>query len=244
MKIEMLNLIDLIKYFSKLVTLKGDFKLKRLVYSGLLICILILAGCNTSREKEEQKASAVMKDIETIAFKDDFTSKFMDSKKEIKAGYYRLKSMTEGYTMLFPVNAKMSKENFSLNSDAFETYSFTEEVKKENPVYDYKITYENRSITSNTDLNLALLSNNVGYEGTYEEFIHEEKTYYYANDTSKDGETTTYHYLSYIKSNQSDQAISYVMNSIDADHSGNEKLNPEKLEERFLLLIKSIDFLE
>src|SRR3954468_8323256 len=126
MKMEMLNLIDLIKYFSKLVTLKGDFKLKRLVYSGLLICILILAGCNTSQEKEEQKASAVMKDIETIAFKDDFTSKFMDSKEEVQAGYYRLKSMTEGYTMLFPINAKVSKEDFTVNSDAFETYRFNE----------------------------------------------------------------------------------------------------------------------
>lgn len=194
--------------------------------------------------KEEQKVSAVMKEAETTAFKDDFTSKFMDSKEEIQAGYYRLKSMTGGYTMLFPVNAKISKEDFSLNSSAFETYSFAEEVKKENLAYDYKITYENRSITSDIDLNLELLSNSVGYEGEYEEFVHEGKTYYYAKDVSTDEKATTYHYLGYIKSTQSDQAISYVMDSMDADHSGNGKSKSDKLEERFLLLIKSIDFFE
>lgn len=195
-------------------------------------------------DKEEQKVSAVMKESETIPSQDEFTSKFMDSKKEAQAGYYRLKSLTEGYTMLFPVNAKISKEDFTLNSDMFETYRFNEEMKKENLVYDYRITYENRSITSDIELNLALLSNTVGYEGEYEEFVYEGKTYYYAKAVSQGEKATTSHYFSYIKSNQNDQAISYVMNSTEAGSTSRNKLEPEKLEERFLLMIKSIEFSE
>ena len=75
---------------------------------------------------------------------------------------------------------KYLRRIYALNSDVFESFRFNEEVSKENLVYDYKITYENRPITSDVELNLALLSNDVGYEGNYEQFDHEGKTYYYA----------------------------------------------------------------
>ena len=94
------------------------------------------------------------------------------------------------------------------------------------------------------DLNLALLSSDVGYEGNYEQFDHEGKTYYYAKIVQKDKKGITYRYFSYIKSSQSDKAISYVMSFTEADSSENGKPKPEELEEKFLNMIKSIDFSE
>jgi hypothetical protein len=205
--------------------------------------IIVVAGCNTSKG-ESQKATADMKIPDTIAYKDDFTRKYLNSKKEVIKGFYRFYSMTKGYTMQFPVNAKVSQEELALNSDVFESFRFNEVDRKENLVYDYKITYENRPITSNVDLNLALLSRDVGYEGNYEQFDHEEKTYYYAKIVKKDKKIITYRYFSYIKSSQSDKAISYVMSFAEDDSSENRKPKPEKLEEKFLNMIKSIDFSE
>ena len=205
--------------------------------------IIVVAGCNTS-QGESQKATADMKIPDTIAYKDDFTRKYLNSNKEVIKGFYPFNSMTKGYTMQFPVNAKVSQEELALNSDVFESFRFNEVDSKENLVYDYKITYENRPITSNVDLNLALLSSDVGYEGNYEQFDHEGKTYYYAKIVKTDEKVITYRYFSYIKSSQSDKAISYVMSFVEADSSENGKPKPEKLEEKFLNMIKSIDFSE
>ncbi|HEY4549605.1 MAG TPA: hypothetical protein VIG98_04940 [Bacillus sp. (in: firmicutes)] len=218
--------------------------MKRLIqFVTFVIMIIVVAGCNTSKG-ESQKATADMKIPDTIAYKDDFTRKYLNSKKEVIKGFYRFNSMTKGYTMQFPVNAKVSQEELALNSDVFESFRFNEVDRKENLVYDYKITYENRPITSNVDLNLALLSRDVGYEGNYEQFDHEEKTYYYAKIVKKDKKIITYRYFSYIKSSQSDKAISYVMSFAEDDSSENRKPKPEKLEEKFLNMIKSIDFSE
>ena len=87
-----------------------------------------------------------------------------------------------------------------------------------------------------------MLSSDVGYEGNYEQFDHEEKTYYYAKLVKKDKKVITYRYFSYIKSTQSDKAISYVMSFVEDDSSENRKPKPEKLEEKFLNMIKSIHF--
>ena len=60
--------------------------------------IIMVAGCNTS-QGDSQKATADMKTPDTIAYKDGFTRKFLDSNKEVIKGFYNFKSMTKGYTM-------------------------------------------------------------------------------------------------------------------------------------------------
>ena len=73
----------------------------------------MVAGCNT-RQGESQKATTDMKIPDTIAYKDDFTRKYLNSNKEVIKGFYLFKSMTEGYTMYFPVNAKVSQDGSSI----------------------------------------------------------------------------------------------------------------------------------
>ena len=165
--------------------MKGVFPLKRLTQIIVFIVLIVLvAGCNTS-QGESQKATADMKIPDTIAFKDNLTRKYLNSNKEVIKDYYTFKSMTGGYSMYFPVNAVVSQEGLALNSDVFETFRFNEEDTSKQLVYDYKVTYEDRPITSDIDLNFALLANDVGYEGNYEQFNHEGKTYYYTKHRTK-----------------------------------------------------------
>ncbi len=226
---------------------KGDFGLKRLIQSGLIIMTLLLGGCTTDVEEgEKTKETKETSNLwpETPAFKDDFTREFMDSTEEVQEGYYRFKSKTEGYTMLFPVNARVDPVGFERNEDVYETYSFGEQVKEDNLAYYYRITYENSLIGSDVEFNLESLSEYVGYEGDYETFDYEGKTYYYATDVSKDEDVTYYSYFSYIKSNKSDKGLRYFVDSTCADNSGNCKMDSKELEKRFLIMMKSVDFFE
>ena len=181
---------------------------------------------------------------ETPAFKDDFTREFMDSTEEVQEGYYRFKSKTEGYTMLFPKNAKVAAVGYEFNQDVFETYSFGEQVKDENLAYYYKMTFENEPITKHIDINLKSLSRYAGYDGDYNTFEHEGKTYYYATDVYKIEEGTSYNYFAYIKSNKSDKALNYFASSTCLSESQKCDAGSKEIEERFLMLMKSVDFLE
>ena len=216
--------------------------MKRLTqFVAFIVLIILVAGCNTS-QGESQKAVADMNVPDTIAFKDQLTRKYLNSHKEVIKDYYTFKSMTGGYTMYFPAHAIVLQEGLALNSDVFETFRFNEEDSSKQLVYDYKVTYENRSITSDIELNFALLSSDVGYEGNYEQFDHEGKTYYYAKLVQKGEKVNTYHYISYIKSTQNDKAISYVMSVKENNASENNERKPEELEEKYLKMIKSIHF--
>ena len=107
--------------------MKGVFPLKRLTQIiAFIVLIILVAGCNTS-QGESQKATTDMKIPDTIAFKDNLTRKYLNSNKEVIKNYYTFKSMTGGYTMYFPVNAVVSQEGLTLNSDVFETFRFNEE---------------------------------------------------------------------------------------------------------------------
>ena len=131
---------------------KGDFGLKRLIQSGLVVMTLLLGGCTTNVEEGEKTKETTYLSPETPAFKDDFTREFMDSTEEIKDGYYRFKSKTEGYTMLFPVNATVDAVSYGVDHDVYEAYTFGEQIKEKNLSYYYQVSYENTPITNNIDI--------------------------------------------------------------------------------------------
>ena len=193
---------------------KGDFGLKRLIQSGLIVMTLLLGGCTTNVEEGEKTKETTYLWPETPAFKDDFTREFMDSTEEVQEGYYRFKSKTEGYTMLFPVNARVDAVSYGISHDVYEAYIFGEKIEEENLLYDYQITYENKPATNNIEVNLDLLSHSMlVIKEKYEKFEHEGKTFYYAKDVFATEVRDHYSFFSYIKSNKSDKAISYSASS-------------------------------
>lgn len=210
------------------------------IVMGIVFFMLLLTGC--SGNEKEITASAKIQDETSIAWSDDFTRKFMDSKKEVKDGYHLYKSMTDGYTMLFPVEAKVVKEEYAVNANIFEQYHIMEEDKKQ--LNNFQVTYENRTITSDLALNLDVLSNVAGYDGEFKEYQHDGNTYYYAKNISEKEGSTKYQYLSYIKSNKSNQAVSYCLNSTCLDGEKPCKLDSKKLEKEFKTMIESVEFME
>lgn len=183
---------------------------------------------------------------DTKAFQDDFTKDFMDSPKEVKNGYYLFKSKTDGYTMLFPVNAKISSMPYERHKDYYEAIYYGEALKHKNIAYYVKVTYENKEITKDIDVNLDLLSGSLHYKGDYKKFSSENQTYYYATDKDEVGKgeerQTYYDFFCYVKSNNTDKSVRFLYSVACADNTNKCEINRDDEEKKAKMLMKSIDF--
>ncbi|WHY78025.1 hypothetical protein QNH20_02320 [Neobacillus sp. WH10] len=217
--------------------------MKKIRMLSSVMMVILLGGCVMGQGPVSEKDTG-NKIPNTRAFQDEFTREFIESPKEVQEGYYRFKSRTGGYSMLYPKNAVVSDAGYEKNKDFFETLSFGEQVKEENLSFYYKMTFEDRTKTNDIDINLTLLSEYAGYEGEYETFEHDGKTYYYAKDTSTEDKVTYYSFFSYIKPKNSDKALSFFVDSTCTKQSKKCNLKPEELEEKFLSMMKSVNFSE
>ncbi|NRG46220.1 hypothetical protein HRF87_15845 [Bacillus sp. CRN 9] len=180
---------------------------------------------------------------ETRALQDEFTKEFVTSQEEVQEGYYQFKSRTDGYTMLFPKEGKVSNASYEKNENLYESLSFGENKQDENLAFYYMITYEDRSITNEIESNLSLLSSYANYERDYEEFEVNDITFYYAEDIYEVEGNKAYNYFTYIKSNNSDQAVRFFARSSCKDFD--KKCNPEQefIKDKFQMMMKSVSFL-
>jgi len=217
--------------------------LKKIRMLSLVMMVILLGGCVMGQEPVSEKDTG-NKVPNTRAFQDKFTREFIESPKEVQDGYYRFKSRTGGYSMLFPIEAKVAKAGYEKNNEFFEALSFGEQVKEDNLSLYYDIVYEDNQITNNIDINLDSFSRDAGYKGEYEKFEHGGKTYYYAKDVFKIEEGENYKYFSYIKPANSDKAIRFFASSTCLNEGQPCNAGSEKIEERFLMIMKSVDFLE
>ncbi|SDZ64234.1 hypothetical protein SAMN05421736_12419 [Evansella caseinilytica] len=180
---------------------------------------------------------------ETAAFEDEFTREFMKSTKEVEDGYYLFESKTDGYTMWFPVNATLNKGLYYRQKEYRESVGFSEKYDENNSSFSSHIRYEKRKITERIDANLSLVSSYVGYEGEYEEFNHDNKTYYYATDVDHVSDSyIVYSFFSYIKSDDSHQGISVIYDVTCKAADIGCDIDLEKEEEKALTLMKSFEF--
>ncbi|MTH55072.1 hypothetical protein GKZ89_16835 [Bacillus mangrovi] len=215
-------------------------KLNKSAYA--LISLLLIGGCamseKNSDEKSEQEESVQQ---ETPALKDEFTKGYLTSAKEVEKGFYEFKSKTGGYTMLLPVEAVISKDfGNELDEDFYEAILYGAEIDQAS--IDTQIIYEDKPITKNIKENLELLSSSSGYDGSYSESKEGSKTIYYGKETVESEEYTTYQYISYIKENGSDQAISFLYGGSckTTDESCNAKADEQ--ERTAKKIIHSITF--
>jgi hypothetical protein len=221
--------------------------LKKRIQLILVIMLFITGGCGMSKEKENGKidASSI---AETEAFQDEFTRGFLASNEEVEEGYYTFESKTKGYTMLFPVNATISSTTYDSQEDFFETYNFGEGVKESNLSRYITITYEDKPITKNVEVNLDMLVEHAGYETTFEEIKNGDNLIFYGmgSQTINDEETKKkadfYGYLGYIQSQKNEKGIQffYEVTCMDADQSCEIDVKKEGVNALFIM--KSIGF--
>lgn len=199
---------------------------------------------NNTEDKAEKSRAEASNLPRTVAFQDEFTRGFMDSTKEVEDGYYLFKSKTDGYTMLFPENAKIATMGFEKSSNEFEALNFGEKRHAENISLYWEVMYENMARTRDIDVNLEVFSERMGYKGEYTKFNYNGNTYYYGKEVSKVENNEVFTYLFYIKSDSDDKAISYFMDKTCTDLNRECKTNEKVIEQEALKLVKSINFID
>ena len=72
------------------VQLKGDYELKRLQMTILIVFTILIGGC-TGMEKSGANEEAMTELPNTIAAQDEYTRSFLVSTDEVSAGHYAFK---------------------------------------------------------------------------------------------------------------------------------------------------------
>ncbi|WP_243292754.1 hypothetical protein [Bacillus sp. FJAT-47783] len=181
---------------------------------------------------------------DTVAFQHEFTREFMESPEEVKDGYYRFKSKTDGYTMLYPTNAEMDDRYYEIKKDLIE-FIFYGGKKKENISFSVKAKYENSKLADIIWLNLETLSESIGYEGEYQKLEYKDKTIYFAKDIYQFEEkeySPFYSFFAYIISKKSNQGIEFKYEVTCTNDKKSCQIDTNKEEEIAKMLMKSIQF--
>ncbi|MDQ0273318.1 hypothetical protein [Cytobacillus purgationiresistens] len=194
--------------------------------------------------ENDDQGKEVNSESEARASQEEFTRDFLVSTEEEENEYYLFKSKTDAYTMLFPENAIISKVGYEQNHDVYETFNFSENVRDENLAFYYTINFDSEMVSGDVDLYLKKLSRYTNYEGEYEEFEHEGKTYYYAEHMFEVEEEKAYNYFSLIKPNNSDKALRFVARSSCLDFDKECTPDQEHIKEKFLKMMKTVEFID
>ncbi|MDQ0231215.1 hypothetical protein [Metabacillus malikii] len=212
----------------------------RLWFLYVIVGALIFAGGCTMKKEVEP-----MEWPKTPAFQDEDTRQMLDSTKEVQEGYYLYTSKTGGYTMLWPVDAKL--DSYDNKGDTYEKIILSANSMVDNYFYEIRTTFDNSAPESYIDNFLSNLSESLQYTGEYKEIKVNNFSIYFAKkksliETSDGRQYTIYHYFSYIRDNQTNQGFeyTYAINCSDDERIKECKINESEQEERALMLMKSI----
>ncbi|WP_226680870.1 hypothetical protein [Sutcliffiella horikoshii] len=215
--------------------------MKKSMLLGLISSVLFLGGCGMNTEIDGN-GSDKNGGSDTLALSDDFTKSFLNNDTETEDGYYLYESATKGYTMLFPVNGKIEGESYERNKNGFESVSFLEK-EEENISSFYKVIYESRERTNNIELNKELLSSYVSYDGEYEEYSKNDKSYYYGESIYDfDDGNKSYQYFAYIKANNESKGASFIASISCSDKEKACEANSEVVKKKVTKILDSINF--
>ncbi|WP_411334194.1 hypothetical protein ACK1LH_20575 [Metabacillus indicus] len=199
-----------------------------------LTCLLLISsGCSKDSLPGDRLP-------DTEAFKNEFTREFMKSDEETEDGFYTFESKTKGYTMLFPVNAKISTMDYEQIKSSYEALSYSEEVDKESISYFMTVNFEDSLDTDDIQINLGILSDVSGYEGDYKEYKSSEKTIYFGEKRNE--ENGYYSYVAYIASDGSNKAVSLNYHSRCTNKETSCELPGPGEKEKINRIVESVEF--
>ena len=189
---------------------------------------------------------ATEKEVQTLALQDDFTKEFIPSTEEAD-GYYELKSGIDGYTMLFPVNATMDQTYYQYRGQSYEAIYFSETQEENNYSYSVRGRFEDRDISQWIESNLDLLigsTDSITVEDFEKYTVNNNDVYFaeYTQETSEKKDGFTYHFLSYVKSQANNKAMSISYSSSCVNEKENCALNQDLERERAKKIFHSVRF--
>ncbi|MEK3806757.1 hypothetical protein MHB63_09480 [Bacillus sp. FSL H8-0547] len=223
--------------------------MKKIILLSLTIMLAFTGGCGMTKEKDNGKVDQQSMP-ETEAFQDEFTREFMKSTEETEEGYYTFESKTKGYTMLFPVNAKIASTAYDSQDDFFETYNFGESVDDKNLSRYITVTYEDKPSTKDIKFNLELLSEHTGYDTDFREIKAGDNIIFYSKgkkelthkETNK--KVKFYSYFAYVQSQKSEKGIQFFYQTTCKKATDSCEIIDKDEEEKALLMMKSINFIK
>ncbi|KEZ49288.1 hypothetical protein [Metabacillus indicus] len=213
--------------------------MKKVLLLFLTTMLAFTGGCGMTKEKDNGKVEQQYMP-ETEAFKDEFTREFIKSAEETEEGYYTFESKTKGYTMLFPENAKVSKSDYELHENKYETLNLGEKISDINNSYYIKLTYEKSPNINDIDVHLDQLSITSGYKGEFKEIDNGTNIVYYARENNN--EKGLFYYIALIKANNTDQLIRLTFDSSCSNGETECDVDADKLEQRLMEVVNSIKF--
>ncbi|WP_379751536.1 hypothetical protein [Fictibacillus iocasae] len=178
----------------------------------------------------------------TKAFQDEYTRDFMKSTKETEEGFYTYESKTGGYSMLFPVNAKLDDMLYVKEKDYFERINFGENTA-ENFSYYVRLTYQNKPSMNDLEVQLSILSDEQDYKGRYKETNGRKTLIKYASEIFKTSNgDVAYFTFGFIQSGKNnEQGIKMVYTATCPNEKQKCEINQLE-EEKAIRLMKSIKF--
>lgn len=214
-------------------------RLNKRTFLFIFLSVFLLGACEANTKKEEPQ---------TAAYQDEFTRQFITSQEETEEGYYTFKSITDGYTMLFPVNAIMDGSYYQKRFSEFEIFQIGEINEKENHSYFIIGDYYDRGATWRIDANLSIL---IGSEQSltpesFEKYTVGKNDVYYAEfrDDINENENGYYWvFLCYVKDQESDKALSLTYNSTCLSETEKCNLNVDEERERAKKIFHSVRFI-
>lgn len=208
--------------------------------------IFFIGGCGTMDGKTKNTDSKQDETLpNTEVFQDPFTSEFMVSTNEAEAGYYLFKSGTDGFTMLFPINAKLDKTYYFIMDKWKEEIQIFGKHPKNKSQYNIHLNYFDSEMTNDTSAFLELVSINNGYDGEYREYLMNDNTIYYAEDEVElsQGRKGLF-FFGFIKDNKGNKGTTYSYSVLCHKEETNCVLDENTEREIAKKIMHSIKFLK
>ena len=188
-------------------------------------------------------------EVQTAALQDEFTKEFIPSAEETEEGYYTFESGIGGYTMLYPINATMDQTYYQYKGQSYEAIYFSETQEENNYGYSVRGRFEDRTITQWVESNLDLLigsTDSITVEDFEKYTVNDNDVYFaeYTQEISEEEDGFTYHFLSYVKSQANNKAMSISYSSSCMNEKEECALNLDQERDRAKKIFHSIKFVQ
>lgn len=191
--------------------------MSRTVQLILIVCILVLGGCQV----EEKEEKVLPKDMDPTdlpdgrAFEDEFTRSFLQSTEEVMPGYYPFLSGNGLFTMAFPKEGLMGEGGYACKEGDQESIGISVWKEGANISADIQINYYSFLLSNDSEeFGKRNLQKRFNMDLDFEEIKKEGQTLYISY-FEKESDTTEsiYGYAGYLQNNKERGGIFLIYTS-------------------------------
>ena len=191
----------------------------RTVQLILIVCILILGGCQV----EEKEEKVLPKDMDPTdlpegrAFEDEFTRSFLQSTEEVMPGYYPFLSGNGLFTMAFPKEGIINDRAYALKEKEAESISVSKYEEGSDIAANIQLNYYSFLLSGHSEeISKGVLQKRLDTKLNFEEIKKEGQTLYisyFEDEEESDTFEAIYGYAGYLQNNKERGGIFLIYTS-------------------------------